>query len=57
VLQADPMAPELYDRLRRMLPVTSDKTVEIEGEFVEHAIARDKGSPAALRLSRLETGG
>jgi copper chaperone CopZ len=55
VLQADPKAPELYERLRRMLPAT-DKMVAVEGEFVDHAVADDKTSPAALRLCRLETG-
>jgi hypothetical protein len=57
VLQAEPGAPEPYERARRALPAAEGKVAEIEGQFVEHAIAEDKASPAALRVLRLEIGG
>jgi copper chaperone CopZ len=57
VLQADPKAPELYERVRQMLPEAAGQTIEVEGPCVGHAVGEDKTSPAALRLSRLETGG
>jgi hypothetical protein len=57
VLQADPGAPEPYEHARRLLPDAAGKTIEIEGQLVEHAVPEDRSSPAALRLSRLELGG
>jgi copper chaperone CopZ len=57
VLQPEPGAPEPYERVRRALPEAEGKRVEVEGQFVEHAVAVDKASPGGLRVLRLEIGG
>jgi hypothetical protein len=47
-------APEAFERARQALPQAEGKTAEVEGQFVDRAVAADKKSPAALRVQRME---
>ena len=53
VLQPDRAAPDAFARAQQWLPTPSGKSVEVEGEYVDRAVADDKTAPPALRLHRL----
>jgi hypothetical protein len=54
VLQAPAGASDAYERARQAIGGTEGRKVEVEGQFVDRAVASDKGSPGALRIQRLE---
>jgi copper chaperone CopZ len=57
LLQPDPKAPKPYERIKQALPDAEGKVAEVEGRFVEHAVAEDRQSPATPQILRLEIRG
>jgi copper chaperone CopZ len=57
VLQGQTEASQAFERARQALAEAGDRTAEVEGQFVDRAIAGDRKSPAALRVQRLVLGG
>jgi hypothetical protein len=56
VLQPLPGGPAPFDQAKGALPASEGKAVVVEGQFVDRAVAQDKASPPALRVTRLEMG-
>jgi hypothetical protein len=56
VLQADARTPEPFEQVRQALPQAGSKPVQLEGQLVDRAVAADKTSPPALRVTRVESG-
>jgi hypothetical protein len=54
VLQPDRAAPDAFARAQQLLPTSDSKSLEVEGEYIDRAVAGDKTAPPALRVRRLE---